>query len=289
MKLRVYSKHVRVTKDKIIAGGRTIPLLILSPKHPTGNAPGVLWIHGGGYLLGMKEMVFMSQAYELVEQFGAVVVAPGYRLSLQAPYPAALDDCYEALRYLRQNAETLRVNPSQLMVGGESAGGGLTAALCMMARDRGEVRVAYQMPLYPMLDNLDTETSRDNHARVWNTRRNHAAWRLYLRGLTGDTPPYAAPSRQTDYRGLPPAYTFVSTAEPFYAETITYIENLRQAGVEAEVDIYPGLYHAFDMMEPKREESKRATERFQARFQYAMRHYFAAQPNPETEKESVSS
>ena len=108
--------------------------------------------------------------------------SPGYRLSPLAPYPAALDDCFTALQYLKQHAASFGVRSDQLMVGGESAGGGLCAAVCIRARDEGAVNVAFQMPLYPMLDDRDTASSRDNHGRVWNTRRNHLAWRLYLRG-----------------------------------------------------------------------------------------------------------
>ena len=105
----------------------------------------------------------------------AVVVSPGYRLALAAPYPAALDDCYAALLYMKSHAAGLGVRVDQLMVGGESAGGGLCAALCIKARDTGAVNVAFQMPLYPMLDDRDTETSRDNHGKMWNTRRNRFA------------------------------------------------------------------------------------------------------------------
>ena len=102
------------------------------------------------------------------------------------------------------------------------------------------------MPLYPMIDCEDTETSKNNRSLVWNTRRNHYGWRKYLAGLSGEIPCYASAARRKDYSGLPPAYTFVSTAEPFYSETVTYIENLKKAGIPAEIDIYPGLYHAFD-------------------------------------------
>ena len=161
--------------------GKSIPALVLQPKVRRRNAPGILWLHGGGYIAGMKEMVHMSRAVDLVKKYGAVVVSPGYRLALTAPYPAAVNDCYDALLYLKKHAKVFGVNPDQIMVGGESAGGGLGAALCMMARDKGEVHIAYQMPLYPMLDNLDTESSADNHGRIWNTRKNHLAWKLYLR------------------------------------------------------------------------------------------------------------
>ena len=199
--------------------GHRVPLLVLKPKNTSPKAVGVLWIHGGGYILGMKEMAYFSRAADLVNNFGAVVVSPGYRLAFQSPYPVAIEDCYAALLWLKDHADELGVDPSRIMVGGESAGGGLTAALCMMARDRGEVSVVFQMPLYPMIDNLDTESSKDNHGKVWNTRRNHFGWRMYLRKDTksGQVSPYAAASRQTDYRNLPPCYTFVCTGEPFYA------------------------------------------------------------------------
>ena len=163
------------------------------------------------------------------------------------------------------------------MVGGESAGGGLTAAVCMLARDRGEVKVAFQMPLYPMLDNLDTASSRDNHGRVWNTRKNHLAWRMYLRGSAkrDDVSPYAAPARQTDYTALPPAYTFVGDGEPFYAETLSYIDALRRCGIPAEVDVYHTDMHAFDMMQPDTALAREAAGKFNARFACALEHYFA--------------
>ena len=268
------------TRRTVIASpGGPMKLLVLQPKGPA-PAPGrtgVLWIHGGGYITGMLEMVYMSRAVDLVRHCGAVVVSPDYRLSGKAPYPAALMDCHSALVYLKDHAAALGVRDDQLMVGGESAGGGLAAALCLYERDRGGVRIAFQMPIYPMLDNEDTETSRDNHAPVWNTRRNHYAWARYLRGVEGRVPAYAAPARAEDCAGLPPAYTFVSTAEPFYAETLAYVRRLREAGVEATVDVYEGLFHAFDMLAPFLPVSRRAAAAFERRFESAARRCFAKQ------------
>lgn len=256
--------------------GGSFSALVLSPKMGFHNAPGILWLHGGGYMLGMKEMVYMSRAVDLVKKYGATVISPGYRLSFFSPYPAAIEDCYAALLYLKNHAEELGVNKNQIMIGGESAGGGLCAALCMMARDRNEVHIAYQMPLYPMLDNLDTESSADNHGKVWNTRKNHLAWKLYLRKEAKSiVSPYAAPARETDYTGLPPAYTFVGNGEPFYSETCTYIENLKAAGIEARIDIYHSDMHAFDMMKPEEPLSREAARNFNRNFEYAMKHYFA--------------
>ena len=232
--------------------GRILKLYIFQPlrnRKPGAKTPGILWIHGGGYVTGMAKMIYMSRALPLVKKYGAVVVTPEYRLSHKAPYPAALLDCYEALKYLKDHAGELGVDSRRIMVGGESAGGGLTA-------------------------------SRDNHAPVWNTRLNHAAWNLYLRPFrdhsrNDSVPAYAAPARQKDYRGLPPAYTFVGDIEPFYCETLTYIENLKKAGVPAKVDVYPGCFHAFDMLLPFLPVSRRAIAKFEKVYRYAARHFTA--------------
>lgn len=280
MRLMLPDREILVRTIRIPAAHGNIPALLLSPRTAPVEATGVLWLHGGGYAVGMKEMVHMSRAMGLVKRFGAVVLAPGYRLSLQSPYPAAMDDCYAALLYLKEHAAALGVRSDQIMVGGESAGGGLCAAVCIRARDTGEVNVAFQMPLYPMLDDRDTETSRENHGRVWNTRRNHLAWRLYLRGTDrAQLSPYAAPARLTDFTGLPPAYSFVGDGEPFYAETVRYFDRLRAAGVPAELDIYHTNMHAFDMMRPRDAQSVAAAEAFERQFADARARYFAPQEN----------
>ena len=274
------ARHFDIRKVVVPADGHELKLLILLPKgnrQPPEKMPGILWIHGGGYAVGMAGMVFMSRAKRLVTAYGAVVISPEYRLSGKAPYPAALEDCYAALLYLKAHAEELGCADDRIMVGGESAGGGLTAALCMLARDRGEVNIAFQMPLYPMLDHRDTDSSRNNHGISWNTRSNHAAWRLYLREVEGEIPAYASPARQTDYRNLPPAYTFVGDREPFTCETMTYIENLRKAGVPARVDVYSTGFHAFDMLLPFRRISRQAIEAFEKQYAYAAEHDRAAQ------------
>ena len=256
---------VTVETVTIASEGRNLDALLISPDPRPENATGVLWIHGGGYLTGMKEMAFMGRAYELAKTYGAVVLA---------------QDCYHSLLGLRDNAESVGVNDSQLMVGGESAGGGLCASVCMMARDLGEVNVAFQMPLYPMLDNRDTPSSEKNFSPVWNTPLNHFAWRLYLRGIPEEElTPYAVPALQTDYAGLPPAYTFVGDGEPFYCETLRYIENLQNAGVEAKADVYHYNVHAVDMLEPMNEVGRMAAENFYANFARAQQTFFAAQPD----------
>ena len=270
------SRQMTVRKEK----AQNVPLLVVSPKKPRPDATGILWIHGGGYFFGMKEMVYMGRAADLVEKYGAVVVSPGYRLAFQKPYPAAIEDCYQALLWMKAHAADLGINPDQIMVGGESAGGGLCAALCMMVRDRRTVNIAFQMPLYPMLDCRDTETSADNHGRVWNTKRNHFGWRVYLgENRDVEVSPYASPARQQDYSDLPPVYTFVGDGEPFYRETCDYIENLKRCGIYAKMDVYHTDMHAFDMVKPKSDLAVQAAEKFNRQFEYAQAHFFAPQ-NP---------
>ena len=213
-----------------------------------GKGPGILWIHGGGYVMGMAAMVYYSKGRMLAGHYGGVIVSPEYRLATKAPYPAALEDCYAALKYMYDHADELGVDRNRIIVGGESAGGGLAAAICLYARDKGEIPVSFQIPLYPMLDCEDTDSSRDNHAHGWNTKKNHRGWRLYLRDLYGSdrVPPYASPSRASDFSGLPPCYTYIEDGEPFYDETLTYVRKLNEAGIEASVDVFRGNTHGFD-------------------------------------------
>ena len=253
-----------------------VPVLIVTPKERRQNPPGILWFHGGGYLTGFKEMVYAGRAVSLVRRHGAVVFSPGYRLSWLNPYPAALDDGYQVLLYMKKNAESLGFRRDQIMVGGESAGGGLAVAACLLARDRGEVNIAFQIPLYPMISCRDTESSRNNHGRVWNTRGNHFAWWLYLRGRKPEeVGKYASPSLETDYRGLPPCYTFVGSGEPFYCETKEYVQRLRKAGVRADLDVYETDMHAFDMLRPKDAVSCQAVSRFDEQIDEAVHLCFA--------------
>ncbi len=253
-------KDIRVQKIRV----GNVPVLILKPANLPAVDIGLLWIHGGGYITGMKEMVYMSRAVDLVRKYGLTVYSPGYRLGWQKPYPAAVEDCYRVLEYVAGKEKTV-------MVGGESAGGGLAVAVCMMARDR-DIRVAYQFPLYPMISNIDTESSKNNHGKVWNTRRNHIGWRFYLRKRAKEkVSPYAAPMWQTDYTGLPPCYTFVGDGEPFYAETLQYVEKLKSAGVEADVDVYHTDMHAFDMLRDD-DLSREAIDQFERRFEHALEH-----------------
>ena len=251
MKLRTQTRRIQTPAGRM-------KLIVLRPKRQSKPLPGILWIHGGGYMLGMASMVHFSVGKFLAKRHGAVVISPSYRLAWKAPYPAAFEDCCAALEYLYDHAEELGVDRECIIVGGESAGGGLAVAVCLYARDQGRIPVALQLPLYPMLDCEDTDSSRDNHGRVWNTRRNHWGWRHYLGDQYGTdhAPKYASPARETDYHGLPPCYTFVQDGEPFFVETMRYIRQLQQAGVEAQFQVTHGSMHAFDLLTPWTEKSR---------------------------------
>lgn len=279
-RVKVKGDTMQVTEEWIARrDGSKLRVCIFRPLKPVEGVPGLLWLHGGGYALGAPEQAEMM-AKRLIEASNCVVVAPDYRLSVEAPYPAALEDSYEALLWMKSHAKELGIRENQLMVGGDSAGGGLTAALSLYARDKGEVAIAFQMPLYPMLDDrMTSESARDNDAPVWNSESNSVCWKLYLGELFGTTnvPYYAAPARAKDYSNLPPTATFVGELEPFRDEVIQYVEDLRRAGVPVGFEIYKGCYHAFEQMCPKAEISKRAVAFIIDSFKYAVEHYFAEQ------------
>ncbi|MFT4046400.1 MAG: alpha/beta hydrolase [Solimonas sp.] len=261
--------------------GGTLRLVVYRPPGAGDKLPGLLWLHGGGYLLGLPEQDIGTYR-RLIAASPCVIVAPDYRLAPDAPYPAALDDGYDALLWLQAHAREFGVRDDQLAVAGMSAGGGLCAALTPYARDRGEVNVAFQLPLYPMIDDRNaTESARDNDAPVWNARLNRLAWDAYLGSLRGrdDVPPYAAAARATDWRGLPPTCTFVGDLEPFRDETRAYVANLRAAGVPVAFECYDGAWHGFDVIAPKAAVSRRATGFWIDWYAQAVRQHFAAQPD----------
>ena len=262
------------------ADGTRLRLLVIQPKDTTPDGPGLLWIHGGGYGTGVPEQDFFY-----IDRFctaaNCTVVTPDYRLSYEAPYPAGLQDCYAALKWMRGNASRFGIHTDQLFVGGDSAGGGMAAAVALYARDQKEVAVAFQMLFFPMLDDrMATPSSQNNRMPVWDSDSNEKAWKAYLGPLYGteDVPCYAAPARVKDFTGLPPACAFVGTVDPFYDETAQYMRSLQEAGIPARFKAFEGCYHAFDVMAPRSEESKEAREFYMDCFNEAVARYFAKQP-----------
>ncbi|MBR3766907.1 MAG: alpha/beta hydrolase [Clostridia bacterium] len=257
--------------------GSCLRICVYTPEEAKENVPGLLWIHGGGFALGAPEQDF-SFIEAFVKASGCVVVAPDYLNSPDAPFPAAFDDCYSALLWLKENGKDYGMRDDQIFVGGNSAGGGLCAAVTLKARDTGDVNIAFQMPLYPMLDDrMITESSQNNDAPIWNTKSNLLAWQLYLGELFGtdDVPKYAAPAREEDYAGLPPTLTYIGTIEPFWDETNIYVENLKAAGVEVMFKTFEGCFHGFDLFSFTTP-AKQARQFLIDGFMYAVDNYTAA-------------
>lgn len=258
--------------------GTKLRICVYSPKEKKEDVPGVLWIHGGGYAIGIPEQDF-SFIQNFVLASGCVVVAPDYTNSTKAPYPAALNDCYDALLWLKDNGKDYGMRSDQIFVGGDSAGGGLCAATTLLARDRGDVNIAFQMPLYPMLDDrMITASSQNNDAPIWNTKSNELGWELYLGEdyKTDNVSKYAAPARETDYSNLPPTLTYVGNIEPFTDETVEYVENLKNAGVDVKFKIFDGCFHGFDLFSFT-SPAKEARQFLMDGFMYAVDNYTAEQ------------
>lgn len=226
-----------------------VRLRIYEPASKTSGHSGVLYIHGGGYILGTPEMTDAGCRL-MVTEIDCIVVSVDYRLAPEHPFPAPLDDCYAALQWFSTHAEELGVDASRIAVAGASAGGGLTAALCLLARDRKGPDIIFQAPLCPMLDDRNNTPSSYEFTdpRVWNREKNIFAWEAYLgSGNKEDVSPYAAAARAEDLSGLPPMYTYVGELDLFRDETIDYAARLMRAGVPAEIHVYPGCFHAFEM------------------------------------------
>lgn len=251
-------------EEKYIAsrnGGPDIRIRIFKPLHFTGQLPGMLYIHGGGYMLGNPEE-FMTVIKKFIDTRPCIIVAPDYRKAFDAPYPAAFNDCYDTLLWVNENVNQLSMIPGKLIVAGHSSGGGLTAAVSLKATDTNDVKIAFQIPIYPMLDDRqNTESAKDNNSAGWNARSNKMGWSKYLGSLETNQsaiPAYAAPARAKDYSKLPPTITFVGDLEPFRDETIAYVKNLERNEIPVSFKLFKGCYHAFEVLFPKLEISKEA-------------------------------
>jgi acetyl esterase/lipase len=233
--------------EHTVPGDPPLRIFVHRPTATDGPLPCIYSIHGGGYVLGDPSMDF-PLFNELCRELGVVGVTIDYRLAPEHPYPAPLEDCYRGLRWTFEHAEELGIDPSCVGLHGLSAGGGLAAALALLARDRGEVELAFQTLDSPMLDDRQITPSSQHHdLPVWSHASNRFGWQSYLGELYGrdDIPSTAAPARATDLRGLPPAFLSVGAVDGFRDETVDYAMRLTEAGVPAELHVYPGACHGY--------------------------------------------
>ena len=240
-------------EERLIPGasdGPEVRVIIYTPPHTATMRPALLHIHGGGYVVGEPGMSH-ARNYDLSADLGCVVVSVDYRLPPEHPHPAPAEDCYAALKWLYGNASEMGVNAAKIAIGGESAGGGLSAALALLARDRKEVPIAFQWLIYPMLDDR-TCTRMPNPATgefIWTRDANHYGWKSLLGHAPGaaGVSPYASAARTQSVAGLPPTFIGVGALDLFLDENIAYAQRLMQASVPTEFHVYPGAYHGFDM------------------------------------------
>jgi acetyl esterase/lipase len=245
------AEDVKVWEERIPGrdGAPDVRLVITAPKASGSGRPGILHVHGGGYVMGTAEMTADSDA-AYARNFGAVCVSVDYRLAPETPHPGPVEDCYAGLAWLHRNAAALGVDPNNIAVTGESAGGGLAAALVLLARDRKEVPVAFQHLVFPMLDDRTVthpDPSPYHGEFVWTRENNHFGWSSLLGAEPGSPgiSPYAAPARAESLEGLPPTFMICGALDLFLEEDMEYARRLIRAGVPTEFHIYAGAPHAF--------------------------------------------
>lgn len=236
-------------EDVLVPGDPPVPVRVHRPRGVEGALPCMVSIHGGGHVVGSYDMDD-AMLDALCPSVGMIGVSVEYRLSPEHPYPAALDDCYAALRWTYEHAAELGIDADRIGVRGISAGGCLAAGVALAARDRGDVPLAFQLLDCPMLDDRQASTSiQVDGLPVWTRESNEYGWSAYLGALSGTdgVPHTAAPARATDLAGLPPTFVSVGAVDGFLDEDVDYALRLAHAGVDVELHVYAGAGHGYQM------------------------------------------
>jgi acetyl esterase/lipase len=246
--------------DDVLVPGRgdgdSARMRIYQPKALAGTAPALLWMHGGGFIMGNVEQDD-RRSMKIARELGITVAAVAYRLAPEHVAPAALEDAYACLSYLCGNAAAYHVDPKRVAIGGTSAGGGLTAGLALLALDRGEYEPVFQSMAYPVLDDRSAlrQDRDDRNVRLYTPQGHLLSWRYYLGREPGgpEVSEYAAPGRRVDLSGLPPAWIGVCTFDVLHDEGVEYARRLNDAGVPCDLHIVEGGFHGFDVLFPRKE------------------------------------
>ena len=253
--------------EYVVTTSPSVRVCVIAPATPGKNRMGILHIHGGGHLLGSPEQS-LSLTSATVLQHDCVIVSVDYRLAPETVFPGSLEDCYAALAWMTEQAETLGIHPGHIGLMGDSAGAGLAASLALLARDRNGPHIAFQNLMFPMLDDRTVTDDNPNPVTgefVWTREYNRFGWASLLGCEPGseEVSPYAAPARATDLTNLPPTWLGVGTLDLFLDENVEYAQRLIRAGVEVEMNIWPGAYHGFNS-DPVARVALRAREQRQA-------------------------
>jgi acetyl esterase/lipase len=231
-----------------------IRLRIYHPKSVVAPTPVLIWMHGGGYVMGKPEQDD-GACIQFVSELGIIVVSVDYRCAPKYPFPAALEDSYSALTWVASHAQQLGADAARIAIGGNSAGGGLAAAVAQLAHDRREIRPIFQLLVYPMLDDrtvVRTDIDDSNNV-TWSHESNRFGWESYLGKAYGaeEVPAYSVPARREDLSGLPPAWIGVGSLDIFHDEAIAYARRLQACDIECEMVVVPGAFHGFDAIDPQ--------------------------------------
>lgn len=241
--------------EKLIEGpGGTLEVLWFDPAPGERDRPCLLHIHGGGMVVGSARQMQQGAA-NLAASLNIPVASVDYRLAPETPFPGPQEDCYSALVWLEDNSDTLGIDRTRIGITGESAGGGLAAAVAQMSRDRGGPRLAAQILVYPMLDHRvggagDPWRNRHTGEFVWTRTSNQFGWESLRSDYVPDdsSKGWFSPSLADDLSDLPPAWIGVGNLDLFLDENLDYARRLVDAGVPVELHIYPGAFHGFNMM-----------------------------------------
>jgi acetyl esterase len=253
-------KIAAVEDRKIPGPAGTLPVRVYRPE---GSAPfpALVYFHGGGWVIGSLE-THDGACRDLANRIGCVVVSVDYRLAPEARFPAAAEDCYAATKWVAENAKALGVDARRIGIGGDSAGGNLTAVVALMARDRKGPALRHQLLIYPVTDADFTRPSYRENAEGYllTTKAMEWFWNHYVPEPARRTEPLAAPLRAKDLRGLPPAFVLTAEYDPLRDEGEAYARRLQEAGVPTRLQRYDGAIHGFFAMGLLAEVARRAVD-----------------------------